>query len=185
VQSGPASAVALGQEDQVEIASVLVHDLQFSIETEDPAALLESIDREGILSDSLGVYDVTTRAGELLIGYTGPLLSDPTVQVVQDGIARAADSDATRVLVIPRTGTGSGVDLAAEPAPARAAEVFATGHGHEVTLPAATDTAGESSGPPFWAIAGAVFGAWIVTLAALLWRRKRGTPAVVAEQQPV
>ncbi len=54
------------------VLQVLVHDLRFSIDTANPAALSAAVDREGILSDALGNYDTNVGNGVLSIDYTGP-----------------------------------------------------------------------------------------------------------------
>jgi hypothetical protein len=66
--------------------------------------------------------------GELEFAYTGPLLSDKTVEAVRRGVARAAGNSADDVKVAPRSETGTGVDMAKEPAEAAAAEEPVHGH---------------------------------------------------------
>ena len=114
--------------DHVHVAQVLVHDLRFTVSTATPEALAEAIALEGILADALGNYDTRTGDGELELGYTGPLLSDKTVEAVRRGIARAAGNSADDVKVAPRSETGTGVDMAKEPAEAAVAEEPAHGH---------------------------------------------------------
>ena len=115
---------AFGQEgsdagvEHVHVASVLVHDLQFTIAAADPAALAAAIAAEGILSDALGNYEESAGAGTLTISYTGPLLSDALVESVRDGMARGAGGRQADVELGPRSTAGQGVDLAREPAPA-------------------------------------------------------------------
>lgn len=101
--------------DHVHINSVLVHDLRFTVGSADPAAVAEAIALEGILSDALGNYETVVGGRELGIGYTGPLLSDTTVESVRRGIARGAGVAAEDVTVSPRSGTGAGVDMDREP----------------------------------------------------------------------
>ena len=107
--------------DHVHVAQVLVHDIRFSVSSADPGAVSEAIAMEGILSDALGNYDSHAGDGELELGYTGPLLSDKTVEAVRGGIARSAGSDAEDVKVSPRSDTGTGVDMEKEPVEAAAA----------------------------------------------------------------
>lgn len=114
--------------DHVHVAQVLVHDLRFTVSRATPEALAEAIALEGILADALGNYDTRTGDGELELGYTGPLLSDKTVEAVRRGIARAAGNAADDVKVAPRSETGTGVDMAKEPAEAAAAEEPVHGH---------------------------------------------------------
>jgi hypothetical protein len=99
------------------VKSVLVHDLRFRIRSPHPAALSRAIAREGILADALGSYTPRPGARRLDILYTGPLLSDPLLQSVIRGMARPAHVRTRAVTVVPRSTTGSGVDLADEPTP--------------------------------------------------------------------
>ena len=108
--------------EHVHVTSVLVHDLQFSVAAEDPAALAGSIAEEGILSDALGNYGTSLAGGALTVSYTGPLLSDVLVESVRNGMARGAGVDAAKVALAPRSATGEGVDMSLEPEPAPAAE---------------------------------------------------------------
>ena len=87
VPVGARSAALPGVQDY-EVASVLVHDLRFTVTVSDPPALAAAIAREGILTDALGSYSTSGRGGRLEITYTGPLLSDALVEVVRGGIAR-------------------------------------------------------------------------------------------------
>lgn len=125
--------------EEYDVASVLVHDLQFAVRSTNPAVLRESIAREGILSDALGNYATTLGRGELDITYTGPLLSDDLIESVRGGIARRADTHPAAVTVSPRSTTGVGVDMAKEPA--LAVTEISTAHNHSAGLPAV----GESS----------------------------------------
>jgi hypothetical protein len=97
------------------VLPVLVHDLRFSVATADPAAVSARVDREGIVSDALGNYRTVARDGQLTISYTGPLLGDETVESVREGISRQSHIPAADVAVGPRSTTGTGVDMAAEP----------------------------------------------------------------------
>lgn len=108
--------------DHVHIASVLVHDLRFTVASADPDAVAGAIDVEGILSDALGNYQTHAGDGELELSYTGPLLSDLTIQAVREGIARGAGILAGDVKVSPRSSTGTGVDMKKEPQEASVAE---------------------------------------------------------------
>jgi hypothetical protein len=98
------------------VLPVLVHDLRFSATTADPAALSAAVDGEGIVSDALGNYDTTVEGQQISIAYTGPLLGDEIVESVRAGIARQARVTASAIAVGPRATTGSGVDMASEPA---------------------------------------------------------------------
>jgi hypothetical protein len=115
---------------QFHIGPVLVHDLRFALRTDDPVALQEAIDREGILADALGDYRTSAGSGELRIDYTGPLLSDDLIRSIQRGIAGAADAGADDVSVSPRSTTGTGVQMETEPAPGAAPTPTPTTHGH-------------------------------------------------------
>jgi hypothetical protein len=114
--------------EHVHVAQVLVHDLRFTVSTSTPGTVAEAITLEGILADALGNYDTRVGDGELEFAYTGPLLSDKTVEAVRRGIARAAGNSADDVKVAPRSETGTGVDMAKEPAEAAAAEEPVHGH---------------------------------------------------------
>jgi hypothetical protein len=102
--------------DNFYVLPVLVHDLRFTADTEDPAALSAAVDQEGIVSDALGNYDTTVEDGQLRIDYTGPLLGDEIVESVRAGIARQVHTAVPAADVGPRTSTGEGVDMAKEPA---------------------------------------------------------------------
>ena len=104
--------------EHVHVTSVLVHDLQFSVASADPAALARSVAEEGILSDALGNYGTSLDSGALKVTYTGPLLSDLLVESVRIGMARGAGVDAADVTLAPRSATGEGVDMSLEPEPA-------------------------------------------------------------------
>ncbi|MET3920712.1 hypothetical protein [Arthrobacter sp. UYEF20] len=134
-QANELAGLAFGTEgsfagvEHVHVASVLVHDLQFRIGSADPAALAETIASEGILSDALGNYATSLDGGALTVGYTGPLLSDALVEAVRDGMARGAGVDIGEVELAPRSTSGEGVDLSAEPEPAETEGAHASGHG--------------------------------------------------------
>ena len=115
--AGARRAALPGVQDY-EVASVLVHDLRFTVRAADPPALAAAIAREGILTDALGSYSTSGRGGRLDITYTGPLLSDALVEVVRGGIARGEGVPPSSVTLAPRSTTGVGVTLADEPAPA-------------------------------------------------------------------
>lgn len=104
--------------EHVHVASVLVHDLQFSVAAADPAALARSVAEEGILSDALGNYGTTLDSRALKVTYTGPLLSDLLVESVRIGLARGAGVKSSDVALAPRSATGEGVDMSLEPEPA-------------------------------------------------------------------
>jgi hypothetical protein len=100
------------------VESVLVHDLTFSVRpARPPAAVAAALDREGILADSLGRYQVRVDGPALRILYTGLLLGDDEIGTVQAAIARQAGTTPDAVSVGPRSPTGTGVILADEPAP--------------------------------------------------------------------
>ena len=104
--------------EHVHVERVLVHDLRFTVSSAAAGAVGEAIAAEGILADALGNYDTSARDGVLELSYTGPLLSDKTVEAVRTGVARAAGNTADDVKVAPRSGTGTGVDMDKEPAEA-------------------------------------------------------------------
>ena len=114
--------------DHVHVAQVLVHDVRFTINSANPGGVAEAIALEGILADALGNYETRMGDGELELAYTGPLLSDKTVEAVRRGVSRAAGSSADAVTVAPRSETGTGVDMALEPAEAAVAGEPVHGH---------------------------------------------------------
>jgi len=116
--------------DQVHVAQVLAHDLRFTVNSANPQAVADGIALEGILADALGNYEARAGDKELELGYTGPLLSDKTVEAVRRGVARAAGTTADAVKVAPRSGTGTGVEMDNEPAEAGSAETAKPVHGH-------------------------------------------------------
>lgn len=101
--------------EHVHVASVLVHDLRFTVAAADPAAVAKAVAEEGILSDALGNYATALDGGALTVSYTGPLLSDALVEAVRNGMARAAGKELSDVELAPRSATGEGVDLSREP----------------------------------------------------------------------
>ena len=115
--------------EHVHVTSVLVHDLQFSVATADPAALASSVAEEGILSDALGNYGTSLDNGALKVTYTGPLLSDLLVESVRIGMARGAGVEPADVTLAPRSATGEGVDMSLEPEPAPVPEPTAEDSG--------------------------------------------------------
>jgi len=172
--------------DHIHVESVLVHDLRFTVRSTDPAALVNAIAREGILTDALGTYDATPAGGELLITYTGPLLSDEMVQAVRVGVARGAVAEPSTVTVSARSATGVGVDMRTEPeeaVPEEEAEhtddaAAATGHTHAtaVELPVALSTDAEPASPSFWGVSGIAATAVLLLVGAALIRGGRARP---------
>jgi hypothetical protein len=156
-----------------EVAAVLVHDLRFIVESQNPAELAEVIDLEGILADSLGNYESVPVGGQLQISYTGPLLSDDLVHSVQRGVARAANTSESEVRVSARSSTGAGVDMAKEPAPPPVVEENSGDHEHPAHLTALGEP-GSFTG--FWIIGAELAALWLAALVVLvLFRiRRRG-----------
>jgi hypothetical protein len=156
------------QVQEYDVASVLVHDLRFTVGAAHPAVLARAIAREGILSDALGNYTTTVGTRELDIAYTGPLLSDHSVESVRNGIARRADITPGVVTVSPRSTTGVGVDMAREPVPPPVVIQASTGHHHGAALP----TTGRSSRLDPWTIAAlALIALLSLTLVLLMTKR--------------
>ena len=152
---------ALPGVQRFEVASVLVHDLRFTVRAPDPAALTASLAREGILADALGSYSTASSHGRLEVTYTGPLLSDDLVEAVRRGIARGEGGQPSSVTVLPRSTTGVGVVLAQEPSPAPvvqedAAPPPAAGHDHGSALAATVTSRG-----PWWS------NLWVIPLVAV------------------
>lgn len=103
------------------VESVLVHDLTFAVRPRGVPAgqMQERIDREGVLSATLGRYDLATAPAGVTVRYFGALLSDGQVLAVRESLARAANVPRAQVLVQPSS-PGAGVELSAEPAGAGA-----------------------------------------------------------------
>jgi hypothetical protein len=167
----------------ITLATVLVHDLAFSVPTPESVAVAQSVEAEGILSDVLGAYDAVPGERELRIGYTGPLLSDRSIRAVRVGMARAADTDVPAVAVLPRTPTGDGVRLP-DPASApdnpavRAAREPSTHGGHEGGVAAPTEEAAPPPVPPLLPVAAGLVLLWVV-LPVIAGRRRAGDSARV------
>jgi hypothetical protein len=154
------------------IASVLVHDLRFTVSSARPADLAAAIAREGILSDALGNYNTTLGRDKLAITYTGPLLSDGLVESVRRGIARRAHIQPAAVTISPRSTTGVGVDMAKEPALARALIDASTAHhNHGAALPAVT-AASQSSQSSLWTVSLFALAALLILTLVLLMKRR-------------
>ena len=162
-----------------EVASVLVHDLRFTVRASDPPALAAAIAREGILTDALGSYSTSGSGGTLEITYTGPLLSDALVEVVRGGIARGEGVASSSVTVGPRSTTGVGVTLAEEPAPAPVVDEVAAParqghHGQAPELPVTALVLQPSQRSPsaLWVVTAVAGAVWLVVMLVLLVRRR-------------
>jgi hypothetical protein len=156
------------------VASVLVHDLQFTVSSAKPAELAADIAREGILSDALGNYTTTLGRDKLAFTYTGPLLSDELVESVRAGIARRAHIQPAAVAISARSGTGVGVDMAKEPAVAPVlTEASTAHHNHGAALPAVSAAAQSSSESSFRAVSMLALAALLILPLVLLMRRRR------------
>jgi hypothetical protein len=112
------------------VEPVLVHDLAFAVLPEDvPVAEVRArIDREGVLTDSLGKYATALQRRGLVVSYFGALLSDGQVMAVRQSISRAASVDVDRVIVAPVV-EGGGVDLSREPLQEPGADQHGGHHG--------------------------------------------------------
>jgi hypothetical protein len=155
------------------LASVLVHDLLFTVSSAKPADLAASIAREGILSDALGNYTTTLGSDKLAITYTGPLLSDDLVESVRGGIARRAHVLPAAVAISPRSTTGVGVDMAKEPAVAPALTKASTAqHNHGAALPAVKAASQSSSQSSFRAVFMLALASLLILSLVLLMRRR-------------
>ena len=183
VAAGSAGGRAVPGVEGYRVATVLVHDLRFEVTSPDPQRLSQSIDREGILSDALGSYTSVPGRGQLAITYTGPLLSDELVGSVRSGIARRAGTPPGAVVVAPRSSTGPGVDMGAEPAPAPVVPAAGSGHDHVQALTATAPSSSRAS----WtsAFLALVTGGCLLALVLLRIRRPRvsqAEPADLADQ---
>jgi hypothetical protein len=174
IDSGTTGSRAFPEVAEFNVASVLVHDLRFTVRSANPADLAESIAQEGILSDALGNYITTLGRGELDITYTGPLLSDDLVESVRAGIARRAETRPAAVTISPRSTTGVGVDMAKEPGQAAATEAT---HSHGAAIPAVPPAVGGSAPSSLWAVSVLGLAALLVlTMVLLMMRRFNGGP---------
>lgn len=171
VAAGAAAGRALPGVEGYRVATVLVHDLRFEVRSPDPQRLSRSIAREGILSDALGSYTSAPGRGQLAITYTGPLLSDELVAAVRSGIGRRAGVPPGQVVVAPRSSTGAGVDVGAEPAPPPAVAAVSSGHDHVQALSATAASPPRAS----WTSAylALVTGGCLLALVLLRIRRPR------------
>jgi hypothetical protein len=191
IEASPGAAIPA---ESIRLATVLVHDLAFTVPAADPGGAGRSIDAEGILSDVLGHYDLAREGSALSVGYTGPLLSDESIGAVRVGMARAADTDPSAVGVFPRTPTGGGVRLpetasaAASATGSTTASVGAAPTG-AVQLPvehgrhgASAAAQGGVSGTterasalvaPFLVVVSGLAAAWIASLIVIARRRSR------------
>jgi hypothetical protein len=99
------------------VQPVLLHELAFAVPvpSERVAAVRVAVDREGVLTDSLGRYVSEQRDGGLVVKYAGPVLSDGEILAVRRSIGRAAAVEPARVIVTAMHPSG-GVDLSGEPA---------------------------------------------------------------------
>jgi hypothetical protein len=167
--------------ESVHLDTVLVHDLAFRVPTTDADATVAAIDAEGILSDTLGAYEAVPGKTQLVVDYTGPLLSDRSVGAVRVGIARAAGTDPSAVEVFPRTPTGAGVQLHSAGALPEESGVGAHqvgrghggGHAAEAALTSLADGDSTRASALFLPVAGGLGVAWIALL-VLLARRRSG-----------
>lgn len=85
------------------VASVLVHHLTFAVTpvAVSAAQVEDRIDREGVLSASLGRYDLATRGARLTVRYLGAVLSTGQLLAVRASMARAANVAVDQVRVEP------------------------------------------------------------------------------------
>ena len=169
----PSTAQRSPAVERYDVASVLVHDLRFTVSSATPAVLTAAIEREGILSDALGNYTTTLGRHRLEFAYTGPLLSDELVESVRAGIARRAHVQPAAVTISPRATTGVGVDMAKEPAPeAPVTEAAAArNHNHSAALPAAKVSSQSSHSNLRTVFVIALAALLILTLVLLMIRR--------------
>jgi hypothetical protein len=105
--------------------SVLVHAVTFTVRPVHTTAisLAAAVDREGILSDTLGRYDVDrSSTARLVIRYIGPLVSDSEIDGVRAAIARRAGTSSAAVRVTALSTAWPAIDPATEPPPAPATQ---------------------------------------------------------------
>jgi hypothetical protein len=95
---------------------VLVHDVAFTVVPVGvaPAAVSARVDRDGVLTDSLGRYATDVSPAGVVFTYFGAILGDGEVLSVRQAIARSAEVPLSGVTVGPVLG-GAGVRVATEP----------------------------------------------------------------------
>jgi hypothetical protein len=90
------------------VDQVQVHDIAFTVSTPDPRSVSTYVDREGVLTDSLGKYKTVIQPHSVTFNYFGAILSDSQIISDREAIARAADvSGIDKVNVYPVIGTPS------------------------------------------------------------------------------
>ncbi|TFD08031.1 hypothetical protein E3T35_18745 [Cryobacterium sp. TMT1-2-2] len=163
------------------VVDVLVHDLRFEVEADEPAQAADLIATEGIVADAIGSYGTALGDGLLAVDYVGPLLSDRLIESVRIEIARGAGTAASQVAVRPESLTGVGVDMATEPFPAPA--VIAQTMVDHVTDVMAPVPVTPSPWIGYWIGLSVLLSA---TMAIVLWsgfQRRRRTLVTVFEQE--
>jgi len=88
------------------VQPVLVHDVTFAVVPDrsvTPAAVRDTEDAEGILTDVLGRYRTDVQRSGVTVRYFGAVLSDASVESVRAAMARAAGVTADRVQVSPNS----------------------------------------------------------------------------------
>ena len=104
--------------EHVHVASVLVHDLQFSVAPPIRRPWRLPSPRKASSRTRSGTMARRWMAEPWRSRYTGPLLSDALVESVRNGMARGAGVQPADVTLAPRSTTGEGVDMSREPEPA-------------------------------------------------------------------
>jgi hypothetical protein len=101
------------------VESVVVHDLTFAVIPHGVSArdVRARVDREGVLTDSLGQYTADAQDAGLTVKYFGALLSDGQILAVREAMARSAQVAVDQVIVEPSI-VGGGVDLSSDLGPA-------------------------------------------------------------------
>jgi hypothetical protein len=89
------------------VDSVQVHNITFTVFSSTPHVVHAQVDKEGVLTDSLGKYATTETASSVSFRYFGAVLSDSQVLSDRESIARAAGVDVSKVMISPVISTPS------------------------------------------------------------------------------
>jgi hypothetical protein len=89
------------------VDSVQVHDIAFTVSTPHPRQTSAYVDREGVLTDSLGKYTTTMQPHSVTFSYFGAVLSDSQILSDRAAVARAAAVSSNAVTVYPVIRTSS------------------------------------------------------------------------------
>lgn len=83
------------------VEQVRMHDIAFTVYSANPRQVSTDVDREGVLTDSLGKYKTTVNPYSTVFSYFGPVLSDSQILADRESIARAVGVNVSKVIVTP------------------------------------------------------------------------------------